>query len=207
MSLKLLLVFAVTELVMSLTPGPAVLLVISQGMRAGFKPSLRGTLGIEVGNTIYFVLSALGLGALLVASANLFQVIRWLGVAYLILLGLKMLIFKRKVEDKIEPVVTTRESAKLFFQGLVTQLVNPRALVFFTALLPQFISPGSRVVQQFVVLGIVSIAVEVPVLATYGWLAARGGKLIPEKLSFLPDRIAGACLVGAGAGLASMRKL
>ena len=156
MSLKLLLVFALTEFLMSLTPGPAVLLVVSQGMKTGFKPSLRGTLGIEVGNGIYFGLSALGLGALLVASSNLFEVIRWLGVAYLILLGLKMLIFKRKAEDKIEPVVTTRESAKLFFQGLVTQLVNPRALVFFTALLPQFISPGNRVVQQFVVLGIVS---------------------------------------------------
>jgi homoserine/homoserine lactone efflux protein len=207
MSLKLLLVFAVTELLMSLTPGPAVLLVVSQGMKAGFKPSLRGTLGIEVSNAIYFVLSALGLGALLVASANLFQVIRWLGAAYLILIGLKMLIFKRRVEDKVEPVVAKRNSPKLFFQGFVTQLVNPRALAFFTALLPQFISPGSRVVQQFVVLGIVSMSVEIPVLVTYGWLSARGGRLIPEKLSFLPDRIAGACLVGAGAGLASMRKL
>ena len=207
MSLKLLLAFAVTEFLMSLTPGPAVLLVVSQGMKAGFRPSLRGTLGIEVGNAIYFVLSALGLGALLIASANLFQVIRWLGVAYLILIGLKMLIFKRRVEDNSEPVVTTSNSSKLFFQGLVTQLANPRALVFFTALLPQFISPGTRVVEQFVVLGIVSMSVEIPILATYGWLAARGGRLIPEKLSFLPDRIAGACLVGAGAGLASMRKL
>ena len=142
MSLKLLLVFAVTELLMSLTPGPAVLLVVSQGMKAGFKPSLRGTLGIEVGNAIYFVLSALGLGALLVASANLFQVIRWLGVAYLILIGLKMLIFKRRVEDKVEPVVAKRNSAKLFFQGFVTQLVNPRAWLSLRHCFPSLFLPA-----------------------------------------------------------------
>lgn len=73
MSLKLLLVFAVTEFVLSLTPGPAVLLVISQGMKTGFKSSLRGALGILTGNAIYFALSACGLGALLIASAHCFK--------------------------------------------------------------------------------------------------------------------------------------
>lgn len=206
MSVKLLLVFAVTELLLSLTPGPAVFLVVSQGMKAGFKPSLRGTLGILTGNAVYFALSALGLGALLLASATLFQAIKWLGAAYLIFVGVRMLISKSESLEVGERAVMSRRSLKLFSQGLITQLSNPKAIVFFTALLPQFITPGERMFEQFLILGLVSIAVELPVLAAYGWAAERGGKLIPERFSSLPDRIAGVFLIGAGVGLASMRK-
>lgn len=204
MSLKLLLVFAVTEFLLSLTPGPAVLLVVSQGMTAGFKPSLRGTLGILTGNAVYFVLSALGLSALLMASATLFQLIKWLGIAYLILTGIRMLVISGESEQMER--VEKRRSLKLFSQGLITQLANPKAIVFFTALLPQFVSPGGKMFEQFVALGIVSIAVEFPVLVSYGWLAQRGSTLIPERLSSLPQRIAGGFLIGAGIGLATLRR-
>jgi homoserine/homoserine lactone efflux protein len=162
MSLKLLLVFAIAEFLLSLTPGPAVFLVVSQGMKAGFKPGLRGTFGILTGNAIYFALSALGLGALLMASATLFQITKWLGVAYLIFIGLKMLVSKNESKETDARVTTSRRSLKLFSQGLVTQLSNPKAVVFFTALLPQFVSPGSGMFWQLIVLGIVSITVEFP---------------------------------------------
>lgn len=206
MSIKLLLVFAVTEFLLSLTPGPAVFLVVSQGMKAGFRPSLRGTLGILSGNAIYFALSALGLGALLMASATLFQIIKYLGAAYLIFIGVKMLISKSETPNSDEPAALPNRSLRLFSQGLITQLSNPKAIVFFTALLPQFVTPGEWMFQQFIVLGLVSIAVEFPVLAAYGWVAERGGKLIPEKFASLPDRVAGVFLIGAGVGLAAVRK-
>jgi threonine/homoserine/homoserine lactone efflux protein len=99
MTIKLLTIFAITEFFLSLTPGPAVLLVISQGMKNGFKSSIRGAIGILTGNAIYFGLSALGLGALLLASATLFQVIKWIGAAYLIFIGLKMLIASRSADQ------------------------------------------------------------------------------------------------------------
>jgi threonine/homoserine/homoserine lactone efflux protein len=213
MSLKLLLVFAISEFLLSLTPGPAVFLVVSQGMHTGFRSSLRGTAGILTGNAIYFTLSALGLGALLIASATLFQIIKWLGIAYLILLGIRMLVFTNEVKGGNGRRATSRLA--LFTQGLVTQLSNPRAIVFFTALLPQFISPASRepgwlpgagMAAQFIVLGLVSIAVEFPVMASYGWLADRGGSLIPERFSSLPARVAGGFLISAGVGLALMRR-
>jgi len=206
MSIKLLLVFAVTEFLLSLTPGPAVFLVVSQGMKAGFKPSLRGTLGILSGNAIYFALSALGLGALLLASATLFQVIKYVGAAYLIFIGVKMLVSKSETQKAGEQTVTPGRSLRLFSQGLVTQLSNPKAIVFFTALLPQFVTPGEAMFEQFIVLGLVSIVVEFPVLAAYGWVAERGGKLIPERFASLPDRVAGVFLIGAGVGLAAVRK-
>ncbi|MBA3805808.1 MAG: LysE family translocator, partial [Acidobacteria bacterium] len=130
MSIKLLLVFAVTEFLLSLTPGPAVFLVVSQGMKAGFKPSLRGTLGILSGNAIYFALSALGLGALLLASATLFQVIKYVGAAYLIFIGVKMLVSRSETQKAGEQTVTPGRSLRLFSQGLATQLSNPKAIVF-----------------------------------------------------------------------------
>jgi homoserine/homoserine lactone efflux protein len=207
MPIKLILLFAITEFVVSLTPGPAVFLVVSQGMRAGFRPSLRGILGIETGNTIFFVLSALGLGAVLAASANLFQAVKWVGAAYLIVAGLKMIFSKGAVLEHRDSRVNSKRSFALFAQGLLTQLVNPKALIFYSALLPQFITPGGPVVKQFVTLGVVSMCVEVPILMGYGWLAERGMTLLPKKFAALPERIAGVCLVGAGAGLASMRKL
>ena len=206
MSLELLFVFAITEFSLSLTPGPAVFLVVSQGMRTGFKPSLKGTLGILSGNTIYFALSAFGLGALLMASATLFQIIKYLGAAYLVVMGIRMMMSKGETFVGNESATMPQPSLQLFSQGLLTQLSNPKAIVFFTALLPQFVTPGESVFEQFMVLGLVSIAVEFPVLAVYGWVAERGGRLIPERYISLPNRIAGVFLVGAGVGLASIRK-
>lgn len=208
MSAKPLLLFAVTEFLLSLTPGPAVLLVISQGIHAGFKSSLAGILGILTGNVLYFTLSALGLGALLQTSTTLFQTIRWLGIAYLTLMGAEMLLFRRIRKGSGHRRVESRRSLRLFSQGIVTQLSNPKAIVFFTALLPQFISsdrPGGMWLQ-FLVLGVVSFIVEFPVLMFYGWLAERGGSLVPPRFSTFPDRVAGGFLIGAGLGLASIHK-
>src|SRR5688500_1764345 len=104
MSASHLLLFAATELLLSMTPGPAVLLVVSQGMRRGFASSRRGAAGILTGNAIYFALSAAGLGALLVASKRVFDVLQLVGAAYLVLLGLKMLVMpSRQVDESTSP--------------------------------------------------------------------------------------------------------
>jgi len=121
-SVRLLLVFAITEFLLCLTPGPAVLLVLSQSVRSGFKSSLRGTAGILIGNAIYFALSALGLGALLVSSVTLFQTIKWVGAAYLVFIGLKMLLGKKNLTSSDQLATEPKRSVRLFSEGLVTQL-------------------------------------------------------------------------------------
>lgn len=197
-----LLLFAATELLLCLTPGPAVLMVVSQGIRRGFRNSTRGAAGILAGNAIYFALSAMGLGALLLASKRVFDVLQIAGAAYLALLGLKMLIKPGRIDDA-EVAADTRNAGS-FVQGLLTQLANPKAIVFFTALLPQFVDPTRPVATQFLILGVISILVELPVLLMYGYAAHRGraryGKHAP-----LFERLAGACLIAAGAKLAAMR--
>lgn len=208
MSLKLLAAFALTEFFLSLTPGPAVLLVVSQGMRNGFKASLKGTAGILTGNVIYFALSALGLSALLMASATLFNIIKWMGAAYLVFLGLKMLFAKYQPQSANRDALTRGRSVRLISQGLITQLSNPKAIIFFSALLPQFLVSGDNMLEQFIVLGMISIAVEFPVLAAYGLAADRGSRLIVgSRFVALPDRIAGGFLIGAGVSLAVTRRI
>jgi homoserine/homoserine lactone efflux protein len=207
-SLRVLLVFAITEFLLCLTPGPAVLLVVSQSVRSGFKSSLRGAAGILTGNALYFALSALGLGALLMSSTSLFQIIKWVGVAYLIFIGLKMLLAKKSLADSNQLPTAQKGSMRLFSEGLVTQLSNPKAIVFFSALLPQFVSSAGGVLKQFTVLGIVSLAIEFSVLLSYGWAAERGSRLaLKGRFSLLTDRIAGGFLIGAGLGLAATRRL
>lgn len=207
MIFKLWIVFTVTEFFLSMTPGPAVLLVISQGMKFGGRASLKGTLGILSGNTLYFILSAAGLGTLLLASAQLFQIIKWLGAAYLIFLGIKMFLSKGELTEQIEGTSAQQVSRKLFSQGLITQLANPKAIIFFTALLPQFITTNENLLLQFFILGVTSIVVEFPVLMAYGWIAERGRSLLPKgRFASMPDRVAGIFLIGTGIGLATIRK-
>lgn len=205
MSLKLLALFALTELLLSLTPGPAVLLVVSQGIRQGLRSSISSALGILTGNAVYFVLSAVGLGALLIASASLFEVIRWLGIAYLIFTGLKILLstFRRaNVDSEVRIDENVQSPKRAFAQGLLTQLLNPKAIVFFTALLPQFVSPEANLAMQFGVLAITSIVVEFFVLLLYGYFADKSRSLISKgRFASWSDRIAGTCLIGVGVSL------
>ena len=201
MTLSNLLFFAAMEIVLCFTPGPAVLLIVSQDIKRGFKPSLRGALGILTGNGIYFVLSALGLGALLVASRTVFEVIKWLGAGYLVFMGLRMILAKKKEESE-ETNVAVRDDS--FRQALLVQLSNPKAVVFFTALLPQFIDPKGPVALQFFVLGVISTVIEFPVLALYGFAADRGRAMYARHTRWV-ERIAGGCLVAAGAKLAATR--
>lgn len=201
MSLTNILFFAAMELVLCFTPGPAVLLVVSQAMKRGFRPSMRGAFGILTGNALYFALSAAGLGALLVASREVFEVIKWIGAGYLIVLGLKMILAPSPAPEDAPPTDT---GGNHFLQGLITQLANPKAIVFFTALLPQFIDPHGPVTLQFVVLGAISTVIELPVLAFYAFAADRGRALYRRHTRAV-ERVAGGLLVAAGAKLAATR--
>ena len=201
MSLSNLLFFAAMEIILCFTPGPAVLVIVSQAMKRGFRRSLRGALGITTGNAIYFVLSAAGLGALLVASRTVFEVIKWIGAGYLIFMGLRMILTKKETVQEEQQVAARDDS---FRQALFVQLANPKAVVFFTALLPQFIDPKGPIALQFFVLGVTSTVIELPVLAIYGYAADKGRAMYARHTRWI-ERIAGGCLVAAGAKLAATR--
>ena len=193
--------YAATELFLSLTPGPAVLLVASQGIRFGARPSTYGALGVVSGNAFYFLLSAFGLGALLIASSSVFQAVKWIGACYLVYIGVRLLLDRsRDVAAGTETAGVQPPARRLYANGLITQLANPKTVVFFSALLPQFVAANHAVLPQFLILGATSIAVEFPVLVAYGWIATRGRRAISNRR--IAQRLGGALLIGTGVRLA-----
>ncbi len=206
MSFSRWLFFAVTEGVLCLTPGPAVLFVVSHGLARGGPASLWANAGILSGNTLYFVLSALGLGALLAASHDLFTVVQYAGAAYLVYLGV---ITIRGAGLALKPADDAggRRGGEVVARGFALQAANPKALLFFTALLPQFVDPARGIAPQMAILAVTSIVIEFAVLGMYGYLAGRIAHLArSERFVRSTNLVSGGLLVLAGAGLALARR-
>ncbi len=199
--------FVVTEAVLSMTPGPAVLYVLSQAIQRGPARSVWASWGILSANAMYFILSATSLGAVIVASYKLFFLIKWLGAAYLVYLGIASFFGKSSVMSLPEAGAGSPTGLHILRDGFFLQGANPKALLFFTAILPQFIDARHNVAFQIFILGISSIVVEFAILFTYGQLAGRVlSTARSPRFEKLTNRIAGSLLIGAGVGLARLRK-
>jgi len=193
--------YVATELALSLTPGPAVLLVIAYGMTQGSRRAAAATTGILAANTIYFALSATALGAVLVASREFFVAVKWIGAAYLGYLGLAALFGQRTAISAANSNARGRTAGRVFFSGLTLQLANPKTLIFFIAILPQFVDPRLAIGRQMLLLAASSVLPEAFILAGYGALAARAAPLARDpRFARWTDRVAGV-LVLAAAGL------
>jgi homoserine/homoserine lactone efflux protein len=193
MTFETWLLFLVMETALSLSPGPAVFYVVSQGIRA-LPRAVPATLGILSANACYFALSATSLGALIAASARFFTIAKWAGAAYLIYLGIKSLrsaaacrsialTSTTTQDDGDAPGVATRgghppgmetrasDRRQIYLGAFTLQLSNPKALLFFLALLPQFIDTQRAVAPQMLILAATSMLPECCILLAYGWLA------------------------------------
>ncbi len=186
--------FVGTETVLCLIPGPAVLFVLSSALKSGARKSIASNLGILAANAVYFALSATGIGAILLSS-RLFLAVKWIGAAYLVFLGFRLLIERNEVVKAPEKPLNDH----LFFDGFTLQISNPKAIIFFSALLPQFLNPHAAIVPQIVILGLSSAVIEFSILLGYG----IAGSAIAPRYARWTNRVAGGLLIGAGAGLAS----
>jgi homoserine/homoserine lactone efflux protein len=195
------LAFCVTEAVLCLMPGPAVLLVVSTAAGRGARAGLGAALGILAANTVYFALSATGVVAAHAASRDLFTVIKWAGAAYLIWTGLRMLRPHNPHQTSGDPAVLDHP----FVRGFVVQVANPKAIVFFAALLPQFINPAVPVPEQVLILGATSLVIEVVVLSLYAQAAAHAHRLVGVRAAGALHRVGGVLLIAVGVRLALMR--
>jgi homoserine/homoserine lactone efflux protein len=191
-------IFVCTETVLCLMPGPAVMFVLSSALKAGARKSVASNLGILSANAVYFALSATGIGALLLSS-KLFLAVKWIGAAYLIILGLRLLFGHNDAQNAPAEALIDLKSHHLFFSGFTLQMSNPKAILFFSALLPQFLNPHAAVVPQIVILGATSVVIEFSILLGYG----IAGSAITPRYARWTNRVAGGLLIGAGAGLAT----
>jgi homoserine/homoserine lactone efflux protein len=204
MTLQTWLWFCVTEMVLCFIPGPAVLFVLATALRRGFASASVAAAGILAGNSFYFALSATGIAAVIVASHAVFSALKWAGAVYLVWLGLRMLLARAAAPDATAQRSTDIPD-RIFGRAFLVQASNPKALVFFIALLPQFINPAGSVPWQILVLGISSVAIEFLVLSLYAALAARARSIAATRFSSWLERVGGACLIAAGARLAWYR--
>lgn len=193
--------FCITEVVLCFMPGPAVLLIVSIALGRGFRPTLGAAFGVVAANSLYFALSATGVAAALIASRELFLVLKWVGAAYLVWLGLRMVLSKNSAKHDASPLPV----ARTFVRGFVVQGANPKALVFFVALLPQFIDPSGSAPTQLLVLGGSSVFIELAALTFYAQGAVRVRRVAGKRVARRLQRVGGGLLVAAGARLVAVR--
>ena len=199
--------FVLVETALCLTPGPAVLLVLSQALSRGVQKAVWSITGILAANTVYFILSATGVGAILLASYDLFFAIKWIGAAYLIWLGVTAFLGKSKALSIRAGDPKPVAGGRLFLIGFILLMANPKVIVFFTALVPQFINPHAAIVPQVAILAVTSVTIEFVVQVSYAALAGRAAHLAAQpRFARITDRVAGSLLISAGLGMAALRR-
>jgi homoserine/homoserine lactone efflux protein len=198
--------FVVAMTALCVVPGPAVMLVLSQALRHGAAKAVWSILGITAAGTAWFVMSATGIGAILLASYELFFAIKWIGVAYLFWLGVATF-FRSSGFALPGPASSSDDPARLFWGGFVLQMANPNVLLFFTAFLPQFIAPKQPLLPQIAILALATAIIELAVQLAYAFLAGRlRDVLAAPRFARLTDRVAGSLLIVAGLGMAAIRR-
>lgn len=188
--------FAVASLVLAVSPGPAVMYIVSQGVTGGRRTGVISAFGIAVGGLLHVFAAVVGISALVVASAEAFAVIKWAGAAYLVYLGVRA--WRQAGAGDLDGLPAS--TRRVFSDAVVVNALNPKAAVFFLAFLPQFVDPAKgSAVAQTLILGTVFLFVALASDLTYGvasgWVAER----ISVNGRHL-RRLGGAAMVGLGIG-------
>ena len=206
MDLSVWVTYFIATIILSLSPGPGVFSSISSGLHHGFRLGVWNGVGMQVANVLMVLVVALGLGTILLASETLFTAVKWLGVAYLVYLGIvTWRAAPRSFEvDGDDNAHTPRE---IFMRGFWVNATNPKGIIFFAAILPQFIDVAKPQLAQYAILAATTFAVDLVVMMGYTALAAKVLRLMrdPEQLRWVNRGIGGA-FVAAGVALASFRR-
>lgn len=198
MELQTWILFAISEVLISFSPGPAVILITSQAIKHRNASYGWGVFGFAIANSVFFLLSALGLTAFILASQIVFDVIKYAGSAYLIYVGIQMI---RSAGTAVNDtgIKSVQSPFRLFMQAIVTGASNPKAILFFVAFLPQFINPNGNIALQFVIMWTTVMIIDNTILWTYGWLSLQGIKrLKSERYLVWLDRLSGTFLIAIG---------
>lgn len=199
------LAFAAASLAILIIPGPTVMLVVGYALGEGRRAALGTVGGVLLGDLAAISVSALGLGALLAASATAFTVFKWAGAAYLIWLGVK--IWRAPVDGQAIERAAVGSHRRRAVQGFVVTALNPKSLAFFVAFLPQFMTPDAPVLPQLAVLAPTFAGLAAVTNGGYALLAGsvRSRLRKPAVLRAI-NRVGGGFLIGAGVLTAAMRR-
>jgi threonine/homoserine/homoserine lactone efflux protein len=203
-----LLVFAALALLAIATPGPTVLLALHNGARHGVRVALPGVAGAVLSDFVLTGAVALGLGALLAASELAFALLKWLGVAYLAWLGLRLLRSRGTLAGPgaASAGTTPPPPWAVFRRSFLVAVGNPKGYLFFTALLPQFIDPAAPAAAQYTKLALVFAAIDAAVMLAYALAGAQAMHLLREHGALWLDRLCGGALLALAGSLALVRR-
>lgn len=204
MSIEVWLSFVAASMVLCFSPGPTVFLVMGQALTHGKKsvvPLIGGTLS---GDVIAMSFSFAGVGALLATSATLFTVLKWLGAAYLIFLGVKALFSKVGDNESTAPAM---EKGSVFRNALVVTALNPKGIIFFMAFFPLFITPERPVLGQMLILASTFLVVSTLSVSSYAvFSGVLRSKVSSKGFRNAFNKASGGLLIGAGAVTASLQR-
>ncbi len=196
-------VFAAAALALLVVPGPAVLYIVAQSVHRGRGAGLVSMLGIQVGGLVHVAAAALGLSSLLVSSAFAFEIVKYAGAAYLVLLGIRRLLDRDR--EEIVEVGSERELGRLFRRGILVNVLNPKTALFFFAFLPQFVDPATPTpALQIAFLGLLFVGIAVVSDGAYALAAGTlGGWLRRSRWFVRAERfVSGTVFVGLGVATA-----
>lgn len=215
MDLHHLLFFIAAGLLLNLTPGPDVLYIVTHALRSGARAGMVAALGITAGCFVHIFAAAVGVSALMAASATAFTVLKWAGAAYLVYVGFRMLLAKAPVAGAPSAMDVAADEVRasaapvlksIFFQGFWTNALNPKVALFFLAFVPQFITPDmTNKPLAFLLLGLLfnfnGLWVNFGWALAAAWLAKRVGA-VQRGMHWL-ERGAGLMFIGFGLKLAT----
>lgn len=190
--------FIPAAIALILTPGPVVLYIITRSVDQGRKAGLVSVLGLELGNMCHVIAAAFGLSALLLSSSLAFELVKYLGAAYLIYLGIRAL---RTPISLAEQEVKRDSLLRIFLQGIVVAVLNPKTALFFFAFLPQFVDSSSpHVTLQIVLLGLIMVTIAIISDTMYALLAGSAGRWLRGNLRWLRFQryLSGTVYIGLG---------
>lgn len=201
-----LLAFLFAALVLAITPGPGIAYVVARTVAGGRPEGLASCLGTALGGLVHVLAAALGLSLLIAQSAWAFTLVKYVGAAYLVYLGVRMLV-RRSPADAL-PTVRAQGARRAFREGILVEALNVKTALFFLAFLPQFTTAGSPLALQLVLLGSMCVALNtlVDVLAVFGAARLLASGTARAARARLLNRLAGGTMVLLGIVLATARR-
>lgn len=202
MPLETYFAYVVVCLVATVVPGPTNMLIVANGMRHGMRAGLQNVAGTLVSLTIMVAIAGIGLTSFIALAGEWFTWVKFAGAAYLCWIGWKMI---RSSSEAGSPASSAMPSRGFFLQGMLVSLGNPKQLLFFGALMPQFLDPSANHAVQILILGATALAFSAASDGTYAIVSGSvGRKLTPARMRQIA-RIGGGFLVGGGLWLAFSR--
>ncbi len=206
MPFEIWIAFCLASFVLLAIPGPTIMLVVAYALGQGKRAAVPTVAGVALGDFVAMTASLAGLGVLLATSAFWFTVLKWLGAAYLIYLGMRL--WMADASAQVDASASDHKSDRAMFgHAFLVTALNPKSIVFFVAFLPQFITPGEPLLVQLAIMEASFLALAVFNSAAYALIAGRARAAIqrPQTLTWV-NRIGGSVLVGAGVAALAVKR-